>query len=29
LISLETRSPTDPHGAVLRSREAIERLWRP
>ena len=29
LISLETRSPTDPHGAVLRSREDIERLWRP
>jgi sugar phosphate isomerase/epimerase len=29
LISLETRSPTDPHGAVLRSREAIEGLWRP
>jgi sugar phosphate isomerase/epimerase len=28
LISLETRSPTDPHGAVLRSREDIERLWR-
>jgi sugar phosphate isomerase/epimerase len=29
LISLETRSPTDPHGAVLRSRDDIERLWRP
>jgi sugar phosphate isomerase/epimerase len=29
LISLETRSPTDPHGTVLRSREDIERLWRP
>jgi sugar phosphate isomerase/epimerase len=28
LISLETRSPTDPHGAVLRSRGDIERLWR-
>ena len=28
LIALETRSPTDPHGAVLRSREDIERLWR-
>jgi sugar phosphate isomerase/epimerase len=28
LISLETRSATDPHGAVLRSRDAIERLWR-
>jgi sugar phosphate isomerase/epimerase len=28
LIALETRSPTDPHGAVLRSRDAIERLWR-
>lgn len=28
LISLETRSPTDPHGAVLRSRDDIERLWR-
>jgi len=28
LISLETRSPTDPHGAVLRSREGIEKLWR-
>jgi sugar phosphate isomerase/epimerase len=28
LISLETRSPTDPHGAILRSREDIERLWR-
>jgi sugar phosphate isomerase/epimerase len=29
LIALETRSPTDPHGAVLRSRDDIERLWRP
>ena len=29
LISLETRHPTDPHGAVLRSRAAIERLWQP
>jgi sugar phosphate isomerase/epimerase len=29
LISLETRSPIDPHGAVLRSRDDIERLWRP
>ena len=29
LIALETRSPIDPHGAVLRSREDIERLWRP
>jgi sugar phosphate isomerase/epimerase len=28
VIALETRSPTDPHGAVLRSRETIERLWR-
>jgi sugar phosphate isomerase/epimerase len=28
LISLETRSPTDPYGAVLRSRDDIERLWR-
>jgi sugar phosphate isomerase/epimerase len=28
LITLETRSPTDPHGAVLRSREDIQRLWR-
>jgi sugar phosphate isomerase/epimerase len=28
LISLETRSPDDPHGAVLRSREDIEKLWR-
>jgi sugar phosphate isomerase/epimerase len=27
LISLETRSATDPHGAVLRSRARIERLW--
>jgi hypothetical protein len=25
---LETRSPTDPHGAVLRSRDNIEKLWR-
>jgi sugar phosphate isomerase/epimerase len=29
VISLETRSPTDPHGAVLRSRDDIVRLWRP
>jgi sugar phosphate isomerase/epimerase len=29
LISLETRHPTDPNGAVLRSRDDIERLWRP
>jgi sugar phosphate isomerase/epimerase len=29
LVALETRSPTDPHGAVLRSRDDIERLWRP
>jgi sugar phosphate isomerase/epimerase len=29
VIALETRSPTDPHGAVLRSRDDIERLWRP
>jgi sugar phosphate isomerase/epimerase len=29
LISLETRSPTDARGAVLRSRDGIERLWRP
>ncbi|HSF29913.1 MAG TPA: sugar phosphate isomerase/epimerase family protein [Candidatus Tectomicrobia bacterium] len=29
LISLETRNPTDPHGAVLRSRDDIESLWRP
>jgi sugar phosphate isomerase/epimerase len=28
LISLETRSPDDPHGAVLRSRDDIEKLWR-
>jgi sugar phosphate isomerase/epimerase len=28
LIALETRHPTDPHGTVLRSRDAIERLWR-
>jgi sugar phosphate isomerase/epimerase len=28
VIALETRSPTDPHGAVLRSREDIQRLWR-
>src|SRR5690606_11523801 len=28
LISLETRSPTDPQSAVLRSRAAIERLWQ-
>ena len=28
LISLETRHPTDPQGAVLRSRAAIERLWQ-
>jgi hypothetical protein len=28
LIALETRSPTDPHGAVLRSRDDIEKLWR-
>jgi len=28
LISLETRSPTDPQGAVLRSRAVIERLWQ-
>jgi hypothetical protein len=28
LISLETRSPVDPHGAVLRSRADIENLWR-
>jgi sugar phosphate isomerase/epimerase len=29
VIALETRSPTDPHGAVLRSRDDIVRLWRP
>jgi sugar phosphate isomerase/epimerase len=28
LIALETRHPTDPHGAVLRSRADIENLWR-
>jgi sugar phosphate isomerase/epimerase len=28
LIALETRSPTDPHGAVLRSRDDIEKHWR-
>jgi hypothetical protein len=28
LISLETRSPVDPHGAVLRSRADIDNLWR-
>jgi sugar phosphate isomerase/epimerase len=28
LITLETRSPIDPHGAVLRSRDDIESLWR-
>ena len=28
LISLETRSATDPHGAVLRSRARIEQLWQ-
>ena len=28
LISLETRSPTDPAGTVLRSRAKIEALWR-
>jgi hypothetical protein len=28
LIALETHSPTDPHGAVLRSRADIENLWR-
>jgi sugar phosphate isomerase/epimerase len=28
VISLETRSPTDPRGTVLRSREDIEKLWR-
>ena len=28
VIALETRSPTDPHGAVLRSRADIEHLWR-
>ncbi len=28
LISLETRHPTDPHGAVLRSRAGIEQHWR-
>jgi sugar phosphate isomerase/epimerase len=28
LISLETRSPTDPAGAVLRSRAKIEALWQ-
>jgi sugar phosphate isomerase/epimerase len=28
LIALETRSPTDPHGAVLRSRDDIEKLWQ-
>jgi sugar phosphate isomerase/epimerase len=28
LISLETRSPTDPAGTVLRSRARIEALWR-
>lgn len=29
LIALETRSPNDPQGAVLRSRAAIEHLWQP
>jgi sugar phosphate isomerase/epimerase len=29
IIALETRSPTDARGAVLRSRDDIERLWRP
>jgi sugar phosphate isomerase/epimerase len=28
LISLETRSPTDPQGAVLRSRAEVEKLWQ-
>jgi len=28
VISLETRSPTDPHGAVLRSRDDIAKLWQ-
>jgi sugar phosphate isomerase/epimerase len=28
VISLETRSPIDPAGAVLRSRAAIEQLWQ-
>jgi sugar phosphate isomerase/epimerase len=28
VISLETRSPTDPEGAVLRSRAGIEKLWQ-
>jgi hypothetical protein len=28
LLALETHSPTDPHGAVLRSRADIETLWR-
>ncbi|HZC03927.1 MAG TPA: TIM barrel protein, partial [Gammaproteobacteria bacterium] len=28
VISLETRSSTDPEGGVLRSRADIERLWQ-
>jgi sugar phosphate isomerase/epimerase len=28
VISLETRSAMDPHGAVLRSRARIEQLWQ-
>jgi len=28
VISLETRSVTDPQGAVLRSRARIEQLWQ-
>jgi sugar phosphate isomerase/epimerase len=28
VISLESRSATDPHGAVLRSRARIEELWQ-
>ena len=28
LIALETRSPADPHAAVLRSRDDIAKLWR-
>ena len=28
LMPLETRSPVDPHGAVLRSRADIDNLWR-